>query len=45
MTSPQSREKPTSNASFVNCAMPTAPNTVVGRLKMKSVEGDLDQEI
>jgi hypothetical protein len=45
MTSPQSREKPMSNGSFMNCATPTAQNTVIGRLKKKSVEGDPDQEI
>jgi hypothetical protein len=45
MTSPQSREKPTSNGSFRNCAMLAAPNVVTRRLKKKSVEGDPDQEI
>jgi hypothetical protein len=40
MMSPQSREKPTSNGSFVNCVTPAAPNAVTERLKKKSVEGD-----
>jgi hypothetical protein len=45
MMSPQSWEKLTSNGSFTNSVMPTAPNTVAWRLKKKSVEGDPDQEI
>jgi hypothetical protein len=45
MTSPQLREKLTSNSSFANCIMPAVPNTVARRLKKKSVEGDPDQEI
>jgi hypothetical protein len=44
MTSLQSREKPTSNGSFMNCITPVAPNAVTRRLK-KSVEGDPDQDI
>jgi hypothetical protein len=34
-----------SNGSFVNYATPAAPNTVIRRLKKKSIEGDPDQEI
>jgi hypothetical protein len=45
MTSPQLREKLTSNSSFANSVMSTAPNTIARRLKKKSVEGDPDQEI
>jgi hypothetical protein len=45
MTSPQSREKLTSNGSFVNCVTLAAPNVVARRLKKKSIEGDPDQEI
>jgi hypothetical protein len=39
------REKPTSNDSFMNCVTLAAPNTVTGKLKKKSVEGDPDLEI
>jgi hypothetical protein len=33
-----------SNGSFVNYATSVAPNTVIQRLKKKSVKGDPDQE-
>jgi hypothetical protein len=45
MTSPQSWVKLTSNGSFTNSVTSTAPNTVIRRLKKKSIEGDPDQEI
>jgi hypothetical protein len=41
MTSPQSREKPTSNDSFANYVTLVVPNAITRRLK-KSIEGDPD---
>jgi hypothetical protein len=46
MTSPQSREKLTSNDNFANSVTPTAPNAVSMRPKKKKhVVGDPDLEI
>jgi hypothetical protein len=46
MTSPQSREKLTSNGNFTNSITLTAPNAVSMRLKKKKhVAGDLNLEI
>jgi hypothetical protein len=46
MTSPQSREKLTSNDNFANSVTPIVPNAVSMRLKKKKhVIGDLDLEI
>jgi hypothetical protein len=46
MTSPQLREKLTSNGNFANSVTPTMPNAVNMRLKKKKhVAGDPDLEI
>jgi hypothetical protein len=46
MMSPQSWEKLTSNGSFMNSVMPTAPNAVIRRLRKKEpVAEDPDLKI